>query len=171
MDPATRIPRKGDPGAEPEPVAVWPLVEAALDVIEAEEATREAARIALESSHGSAVLANYLNSEAKRVHKMDYRFKVPLLVWLAEQAREDGGADTYYCPQEGCVYVETDAAQYSFHVFKDWTVDWEAVADQTVPGYEWSGEEQQTWALDRLLDYLPEDGSPEGDAPAGEGSA
>lgn len=149
-----RIPRKDGVAADEPPVTVWPLVEAALDRIEADEATREAARCALRSSDGCVVLANYLNSEAKRVHKMDYRFKVPLIALAAELARQDGAADSVYCPDEGCVYFETDEAQYSFHVFKDWTVDWEAVADETTPGYEWAGEEQQTWALDRLLDYI-----------------
>lgn len=158
------IPRKENVAADVEPVDVWPFVEAALDLIGADELTRDAALAALESSDGCAVLANYLNSEAKRVHKMDYRFKVPLIVLLAELARQDDGCDTIYCPQEGCVYVETDEAQYSFHVFKDWTVDWESVADETEPGYPWSGEEQQTWALDNLLSYLPDVELPEEDA-------
>jgi len=167
VSPTVVIPRKAEVSAEEAPVAVWPLVEAALDVIGADEVTREAARYAMETSDGCAVLANYLNSEAKRVHKMDYRFKVPLVVLAAELAREDGLADSVYCPGEGCVYFETDDAQYSFHVFKDWTVDWEAVADDTAEGYEWSGEEQQAWALDRLLSYLPADEPPS--APAGGG--
>jgi hypothetical protein len=159
-EPTIVIPRKADVAAAETPVAVWPLVEAALDVIGADATTREAARYALRSSDGCVVLANYLNSEAKRVHKMDYRFKVPLVVLAAELAREDDRADSVYCPGEGCVYFETDEAQYSFHVFKDWTVDWGAVADETVQGYAWAGEEQQAWALDRLLSYIPADDFP-----------
>jgi hypothetical protein len=156
--PTVRIPRKtGVATIDETVVAVWPLVEAALDVIGADAITRAAARAALATSDGCAVLANYLNSEAKRVHRMDYRFKVPLIVLAADLARADGGADAVYCPDEGCVYFETDEAQYSFHVFKDWTVAWETVAPETIPGYEWAGEEHQTWALDRLLTYLPDD--------------
>lgn len=152
------IPRKeGVSGPADQPVAVWPLIEAALKVIGADDITREAARLALRSSDGCAVLGNYLNSEAKRVLKMDYRFKVPLVVLAAQLALEDGSADAIYCPTEGCVYFETDEAQYSFHVFKDWTVDWSAVAHETIEGYEWAGEEQQAWALDRLLTYLGND--------------
>ena len=157
---AVTIPRKDGYGTTGDPVPVWPLVEVALDLIGAGESTREAAKEALRSSDGCAVLANYLNSEAKRVHKMDYRFKVPLIVAAAELARQDGGADSVYCPQEGCVYFETDDAQYSFHVHKEWTIDWPEVVDEVVPGYEWSGEEQQTWALERLLGYLDTDVDP-----------
>ncbi|MDX1531251.1 MAG: hypothetical protein R3362_06970 [Rhodothermales bacterium] len=156
------IPRKDTVNDAAAPTAVWPLVEAALDKIGADAATREAARAALETSDGCVVLANYLNSEAKRVHRMDYRFKVPLIVLAAELAREDAGADSIYCPNEGCIYFETDEGQYSFHVFKDWTVNWEAVADETEEGYPWSGVENQAWALDQLLDYLPTDEAPPG---------
>ncbi len=151
------IPRKDGVSEDEAPVAVWPLVEAALNKIEADETTREAAVAALGSSDGCVVLANYLNSEAKRVHKMDYRFKVPLIVLAAEMAREDGGADSIYDPEEGAIYFETDEGQYSFHVFNDWTVDWSRVADETVKGYEWTGIENQTWALDQLLHYLDVD--------------
>lgn len=157
-DVVVSVPRKdGVGGSNAAPLAVWPLINAAFDAIGADEATREAARLAIRSSHGCIVVANYLNSEAKLADKMDYRFKVPLVVLAAQLARNDDGADSVYCPDEGCVYFETDNGQYSFHVFKDWTVDWEAVADETIPGYEWSGEEQQTWALDRLLRYLVPD--------------
>ncbi len=148
------IPRKQNVADAEEPVAVWPLVVAALDRIEADNVTREAAVEAIQSSDGCIVLANYLNSEAKRVHKMDYRFKVPLIVLAAEMAREDGGADSIYDEGEGAMYFETDEGQYSFHVFKDWTVDWAAVADEVVKGYRWSGVENQAWALDQLLAYL-----------------
>jgi hypothetical protein len=152
------IPRKDQVAADAgQPVEVWPYVAAALDAIGADDTTRHAARLALRRSDGCVVLGNYLNSEAKRVHRMDYRFKVPLIVLAASLAREDGGADAFFCPTEGCVYFETDDGQYSFHVFKDWTVDWDAVAHETVPGYEWAGEEQQAWALDLLLAYLEED--------------
>ena len=150
------VPRKEGVAAneEPKAVAVWPLVEAALQRIEADETTAEAARAALASSDGCIVLANYLNSEAKRIFSMDYQFKVPLVVLAAEMAREDDGADSIYDPDEGALYFETDEGQYSFHVFKDWTVDWETVADEVQAGYEWSGIENQTWALDQLLEYL-----------------
>jgi hypothetical protein len=148
------VPRKEQATVDDEPVDVWPLVEAALDKIDADPTTRDAARAAVETSDGCVVLANYLNSEAKRVHKMDYRFKVPLVVLAAEMAREDGGADSIYDPDEGAIYFETDDAQYSFHVFKDWTVDWEDVADEVLEDYPWSGIENQTWALDQLLRYL-----------------
>ncbi len=151
------VPRKENVARAEEEMAVWPVVQDALDKIGADETTREAARVALAYSDGCVVLANYLNSEAKRVHLMDYRFKVPLLVRAATLARDDDGADSVYCPDEGAIYFETDDAQYSFHVFKDWTVDWEAVADETERGYAWSGVENQTWALDLLLAYLEED--------------
>lgn len=165
MNPTVVVPRKPGVAADEAPVEVWPLVEAALDAIGADEVTREAARHALATSDGCVVLANYLNSEAKRVRRMDYRFKVPLVVLAAELARRDGRADSVYCPSEGCLYFETDEAQFSFHVFRDWTVDWAAVADETVDGYAWSGEEQQAWALDRLLAYLPSE-PPSEDPPA-----
>lgn len=150
------VPRKEGVAAEKAATEIWPLVERALDCIGADEVTRAAARHALPYSDGCVVLANYLNSEAKRVFKMDYRFKVPLIVLAAELARTDGGADSIYDPDEGALYFETDESQYSFHVFKDWTVDWPAVADEIIPGYEWSGIENQTWALDQLLTYLGE---------------
>lgn len=148
------VPRRENVATEAAAVAVWPLVERALACIDADPVTYEAARVALAFSDGCVVLANYLNSEAKRVHKMDYRFKVPLIVLAAEMARADGGADVVYDPDEGALYFETNEGQYSFHVFRDWTVDWEAVAGETVRGYTWSGVENQTWALDHLLTYL-----------------
>lgn len=148
------IPRKEGVTEKALSQEVWPLVEAALVKIEADETTRDAARAAIQSSDGCVVLANYLNSEAKRVHKMDYRFKVPLIVLATELAQEDDRADAIYDPEEGAIYFETDEGQYSFHVFKDWTVDWESVADEVILGYEWSGVENQTWALDQLLTYV-----------------
>ena len=148
------IPRKERTTKSDDPVVVWPLIEAALDKIDADEPTREAAEAAIEYSDGCAVLANYLNSQAKRVHKMDYRFKVPLLVLGAELAREDDGSETIYDPEEGALYFETDDHQFSFHVYKDWTVDWEEVADYVESGYEWIGVDNQVWALDWLMDYL-----------------
>lgn len=153
-------PRKEGVLTEASSVAVWPLVEEALNLIGADETTREAAEIAITCSDGCVVLANYLNSEAKRVHKMVYDFKVPLIVLAAEKAREDDGADSIYDPEEGAIYFETDEDQFSFHVFKDWTVDWEAVADEVIKGYEWTGNENQTWALDLLLAYLEVDLEP-----------
>lgn len=151
------VPRKDGVTIKEERVAIWPFVEEALARIEADDATIEAARIAIATSDGCVVLANYLNSEAKRIFNMDYQFKVPMIVLAAQMAREDNGADTIYDPEEGALYFETNEAQYSFHVFKDWTVDWEAVADEVTAGYEWSGVENQTWALDQLLDYLDVD--------------
>ena len=153
-------PRKEGVLTQSEPVAVWPLVEAALDLIEAEETTRDAAKLAITCSDGCVVLANYLNSEAKRIHRMVYDFKVPLVVLAAELAREDDRADSIYDPEEGAIYFETDTDQFSFHVYKDWTVDWAAVADEVIKGYEWSGDENQTWALDLLLTYLEIDLEP-----------
>ncbi|MEM1096277.1 MAG: hypothetical protein AAGJ10_16885 [Bacteroidota bacterium] len=97
------------------------------------------------------MLANYLNSAVKRVPVADYRFKVPLLVLAAKRAEDDDGVDLIYDPSEGALYAETDEAQFSFHIHKDWTVDWSAVAHETIPHYTWSGIEQQTWALDALL--------------------
>ena len=154
MDLAVVIPYKEGASVNAEPVPIWPLVEAALDKIEADATTREAAQQALRYSDGCAVLANYLNSEAKRVHRMDYRFKVPLVMLAAQMAREDDMADSIFDPDEGAVYFETDDGQYSFHVFKEWTVDWERAVDYIDPGYEWSGIENQTWALDKLLAFL-----------------
>ncbi len=148
------IPRKALVAEVEAPVAVWPLVEDALRLIGADPATCDAARAAFAYSEGCVILANYLNSEAKRVHKMDYRFKAPLIVLAAEMAREDGLADSIYDPDEGALYFETDDEQYSFHVFKDWTIEWSAVADTVEPGYGWSGIDNQSWALDRLLQYL-----------------
>jgi hypothetical protein len=148
------IPRKQGVSIDETEVPVWPLVEAALDVIGADPAIRDAARSAMETSEGCVVLGNYLNSQAKRVVRMDYRFKVPLIVLAAEKAREDGLADSIYDGKEGAIYFETDDGQYSFHTFKDWTVDWPAVADEQVDGYEWSGIENQAWAVDQLLKYL-----------------
>jgi hypothetical protein len=133
---------------------VWPVVEQALDAIDADEPTREAAEAALESSDGCVTLANYLNSQAKRVHKMDYQFKVPLVVLGAKMAREDGGAESIYDPEEGAIYFETEDHQFSFHIDKDWTVDWEQVADRVQTGYDWDGVEKQVWALDWLMAYL-----------------
>lgn len=148
------IPREEEAARSSEPVRVWPLVESALDRIDADPSTRDAARAAIQHGDGCVVLANFLNSEAKRVHEMDYRFKVPLVVLAAEQAREDETAASVYDPDEGAVYFETDVSQFSFHVYKDWTVDWTEVADDVTPGYEWSGEDNQTWALDWLMDFL-----------------
>lgn len=148
------IPRKEDTTTGSDPVAVWPLVQSALDKIDADGPTRDAARAAMEYSDGCATLANFLNSQAKRVNQMDYRFKVPLIVLGAELAREDGYSETTYDPDEGAIYFETDDRQYSFHVYKDWTVDWEEVAEYVQRGYDWDGIENQVWALDWLMAYL-----------------
>ena len=147
-----RIPRKlGVSGPALAETHIGPVLGRALRQINADAHTRDAACAALASSEGCVVLANYLNSEVKRSRRADYRFKVPLLVLAAHHADQDGGVDLVYDPAEGALYAETDDAQYSFHIFKDWTVDWEAVAHETIPHYAWSGIEQQTWALDALL--------------------
>lgn len=148
------VPRREAATDHQEPVAVWPLVEAALRKIEADDLTRQAAQAALESSDGCVALANYLNAEIKSVARTDYRFKVPLLVLAAELALDDGGADTIYDPDEGIFFFETDDGQYAFHVEHDWIVAWEDVADEVVRGYEWVGVSHQLWGLDRLLAYL-----------------
>ncbi|MFB6097736.1 MAG: hypothetical protein ABEK84_01190, partial [Salinibacter sp.] len=57
------IPRKEDTTKEEEPVEVWPLVEAALDEVDADPTTRQAAEAALEVSDGCATLANFLMSQ------------------------------------------------------------------------------------------------------------
>ncbi len=156
------VPRKEGVARDGDPVRVGPLGEAALDVIGADHGTREAARGAMRYSDGCVVLANYLNSEAKRVFRMDYRFKAPLLTLAATLARQDEGADVIYDAEEGAIYFETDEAQFSFHTFKDWTVDWEALADEVIAGYEWSGIENQTWALDMLLAYRTDSSAEKG---------
>jgi hypothetical protein len=148
------VPRKENTTKAEEPVAVWPFVAKALDDIDADPSTRDAAKAAFESSDGCATLANYLNSQAKRVHKAEYDFKVPLVCYAAELAREDGGAETVYDPDEGAIYFETDEHQFSFHVFKDWTVEWERVADRVEENYPWDGMAKQVWALDWLMDYM-----------------
>ena len=148
------IPRKENTTKSEEPVKVWPLVESALDKIDADLPTRQAAEAAMEVSDGCVTLANFLNSQAKRVHKMDYRFKVPLIVLGAEMAREDDGAESVYDPEEGAIYFETDDHQFSFHVYKDWTVDWNEVADRVEDGYDWDGMEKQVWVLDWLMAYI-----------------
>ena len=146
-------PRKDGVLEESNAIKIWPLVETTFDLIEADEFTRDAARIAIRTSDGCVALANYLNSEAKRIHKMDYRFKVPLICLAAEMARKDDRTDSIYDPDEGAVYFETDEHQFSFHILKDWTIDWVSVADEVEKGYEWSGVENQNWALDMLLMY------------------
>ncbi|MEM6647658.1 MAG: hypothetical protein AAF730_15540 [Bacteroidota bacterium] len=130
---------------------IWPILERTLRQVDADAMTREAASAALVSSEGCIVLANYLNSAVKRVQRADYRFKAPLLTLAARRAEDDDGVDLIYDPKEGALYAETDEAQFSFHVYKDWTVDWSLVAHETIPHYTWSGIEQQTWALEVLL--------------------
>lgn len=148
------VPKKEVTTGREEPVAIWPLIDAALQKIEADDLTRDAARAALSSSDGCAVLANYLHGETPSNARMDYRFKVPLLVLAAELAQDDGGADVIYDPEEGILFFETDDAQYAFPVHHDWIVDWEQVADEVIKGYEWVGVNDQIWSLDRLLSYM-----------------
>lgn len=152
---AVTIPHKENvTKASKEPVAVWPLVKAALDKAEADESTRDAAQAAMKSSDGCVTLANYLNTQVGRVGKVDERFKVPLLILAAEHAKEDGGVDSIYDPSEGRMYFETDDDEFAFDVEKEWTVDWARVADEEVRGYQWTGIENETWALDKLMTYL-----------------
>lgn len=156
------VPHKDGIGENTGPVEVWPLVLAALDRIGVDEATRDAAREAMKSSAGLCALGNFLDSEAKRIPKMDYGFKVPVIVAAAQMARTDGLADSFYCPDDGAVYFETDEDQFAFGVQKDWVVDWASVADEVVDSFDWSGEEEQAWALERLLSYLDMDLGPYG---------
>lgn len=153
-NPTVVIPRKEDTTKGEEPVEVWPLVEAALDDLDADEPTRQAAEAALEVSDGCATLANYLLSQADQVEKIDDRFKVPVLVLGAKLAREDGGAETIYDPTEGALHFKTDEHQFAFEVYEDWTVDWEEVADRIEHSHDWDGVEKQVWALDWLMAYL-----------------
>jgi hypothetical protein len=148
------IPRKENTTKGEEPIKVWPLVETALDSIDADPTTRQAAEAALEVSDGCATLANFLLSQEEEAPNLDHQFKVPLLVLGATLAREDGGAETVYDPGEGVLYFETDDHPFAFPVYEDWTVDWEQVADRTQKGYAWDGAETDVWALDWLMAYL-----------------
>ena len=149
------IPRKENVTAEAEkPTAVWPLVEEALDAIEADDMTYDAARGALQRSDGCVVLATYLQSEVEHVPTADERFKVPLVVLAARHAEDDGGADAIYDPVEGTLYFETDEEDYAFEVRDDWTVDWPAVAEEEIESYPYAGGEHGPYALDRLMGYL-----------------
>jgi len=148
------VPRKENTTKGEEPVEVWPLVEAALDTIDADPTTHQAAQAAMEVSDGCATLANFLASQEDEVPKMDFRFKVPLLVMGAKLGREDDGAETIYDSEEGVLYFETDDHQFAFPVHEDWTVDWEQVADRTTRGYAGDGVDKDVWALDWLMAYL-----------------
>jgi hypothetical protein len=148
------IPRKENTTKSEEPVEVWPLVEAALDSIDADTTTREAAQAALEVSDGCATLANFLGSQEDEAPKMDFRFKVPLLVRAAKLGRDDDGVESIYDPEEGMLYFETDDHPFAFPVHEDWTVDWERVADEVQESYTWDGTETEVWALDWLMAYL-----------------
>jgi hypothetical protein len=148
------IPRKENTTKSEAPVEVWPLVEAALDTVEADPTTREAAQAAMEASDGCATLANFLASQEEEVPKMDFRFKVPLLVRAAKLGRDDDGVESIYDPEEGMLYFETDDHPFAFPVHEDWTVDWERVADEVQGGYAWDGTETEVWALDWLMAYL-----------------
>jgi hypothetical protein len=148
------IPRKENTTKSEDPIEVWPLVEGALDTIDADPTTRQAAEAAMEVSDGCATLANFLASQEDEVPKMDFRFKVPLLVRGAELGRDDGGAESIYEPEEGVLFFETDDHQFAFPVHEDWTVAWESVADRTQKGYSGDGVEKEVWALDWLMAYL-----------------
>ncbi|MFP4228091.1 MAG: hypothetical protein ACLFTE_04595 [Salinivenus sp.] len=148
------IPRKENTTKGEGPVEVWPLVEMALDSIDADPTTRQAAEAALEVSDGCVTLANFLVSQEEEVPNLDTRFKVPLLVFGAHLGREDDGVESVYDPAEGVLYFETDDHPFSFSVYEDWTVDWAQVADRTQKGYAWDGVETDVWALDWLMAYL-----------------
>lgn len=148
------IPRKEDTTKSEEPITVWPLVEAALDTVDADPSTRDAARAAMELSDGCVTLVNYLESQAEHVPKMDYRFKVPLIVMATELAEEDNGVTSVYDPEEGYIFFETDEHDFQFDIYKNWTVDWPEVADEVRKGYRWEDVENEVWALDWLMAYL-----------------
>ncbi len=139
---------------EDEPVAIWPLVEAALDKIDADEDTRDAARAAIEQSDGCVALANYLDTQASRTGRTEQRYRAPRLVLAAREAHADGGVDSIYDPEANTLYFEADDDAFAFDVEKDWTVAWADVVDEEIRGYPWTGIENETWALDKLMDYL-----------------
>lgn len=147
------VPRKENTTKDESPTAVWPLVESALDAIDADPSTRDAAEAAIASSDGCVTLANYLISQAEYAPKMDYRFKVPLLVYATELDKEDDGATSIYDPEEGALFFETGEHEFHFDVEQDWTVDWREVADRVQRGYQWQGVENEVWALDWLMAY------------------
>jgi hypothetical protein len=147
------VPRKENTTKEEKPIEVWPLVESALDAVDADPSTQDAAKDAMAYSDGCATLANYLKSQAEHIQKMDYRYKVPLLVMAAEMGREDDGTTSIYDPEEGMLYFETDEREFAFDVDKDWTVAWDDVADIVEAGYFWRDVDNDVWALDWLMDY------------------
>lgn len=147
------VPRKANTTKEETPIKVWPLVEAALDAVDADPSTRDAAKDAMQYSDGCATLANFFKSQSEQVQKMDYRYRVPLLVMAAEMGREDDNTTSIYDPEEGVLYFETDEREFSFDIDKDWTVNWEEVADIVEEGYFWRDVENDVWALDWLMDY------------------
>jgi hypothetical protein len=147
------VPRKENTTKDESPVAVWPLVESALNAVDADPSTQDAAQAAMESSDGCVTLANYLISQAEYAPKMDYRFKVPLLAYATELAEEDDGAVSIYDPEEGSMFFETADHEFHFDVEQDWTVDWTEVADRVQKGYQWQGVENEVWALDWLMAY------------------
>ena len=154
---AVEIPRKENTTKSEEPTVVWPLVEAALDTVDADPSTRDAARAAMEWSDGCVTLVNYLESQSDRVPKMDYRFKVPLIVMATELAEEDDGIASVYDPEEGYILFETDEHDFLFDIYKNWTVDWPEVADEVRKSYlreDPDLENNEVWALDWLMAYL-----------------
>ena len=150
------IPHSPQSGYGEETVRLWPLVQAALGKINPPDVVHAAARSALLSGRGCIVLANYLNGAAKGMDRMDYRFKVPLLVRTAREARRERAAEVIFDPEEGALYFETPAHQYSFHLFTGWSVDWEALADRVEANHLWQGVEEQRLALVRLLTFYDE---------------
>ncbi len=147
------IPRREGTTKNEQPVEVWPLVEAALKRVSADEHVMDAAQSALAYSDGCVAIANYIDTESQRIQRMDFRYRVPLIVLAAKKAREDGKADSIYDGDQEILFFETDQDQYPFDISKDWTVDWETVADERIDGYENIGADNETWALDRLMDF------------------
>ncbi len=147
------IPRKEGTTKSNDPIEVWPLVKAALERVEADEHVMDAAESALAHSDGCVAIGNFLDTESARIQRMDFRYRVPLLVLAARKAREDGRADSIYDSAEDILFFETDQDQYPFDISKDWTVDWMEVADERIDGYDNIGSDNETWATDRLMDF------------------
>ena len=132
-------------------VVIWPLVNDALIAVSADEITFDAARNALASSSGTASLVNYLQMEGNNVKGMDFSFRAPLLCHLSALALDDNECDTIYDPDQTTFFIETDDAQYSLPVVKDYKIDWKSIADDVENDYEVVTDE--VWALDRLLAF------------------
>ncbi len=145
------VPQKD--GFDSETVTIWPRVEDALNAIGAEEITFDAARGALHSSHGCIVLAKYLVQEGRKIKKMDFGFRAPLLTRAFLLTEQDDGADCIYDSENGVIVCETDEHQFGFDVLKDWTVDWTMLSHEVIEDYEGLEDIDSAWTLDILLEY------------------